>query len=73
MDPDICRGRFIAPIADLSALRGLHDIAPMLLIRIIHPLINFMIFQLIGNVVDILQARINALKVAVVMAARPLA
>ena len=59
--------------ADLSALSGLYDVAPMLVIHIIHPLINFLMVQLIGNVVDILQAKISALKVAVVMAARPLA
>ena len=32
---DFCRGRFIAPTADLSAFRGIHDIPTILLINII--------------------------------------
>jgi hypothetical protein len=35
-----CRGRFIAPIADLSAFGGIHDILIMLLIHTIGPWIK---------------------------------
>jgi hypothetical protein len=37
MNPDTCRGRFIAPIADLSALGGYSYILIILLNRIIAP------------------------------------